>query len=821
MTLDAPRGRAAGAALVAALAATLLCSLALTAPVAADAARSAGAPGSAGASGSADSGRHAGAAADDPRNARTARTAPGDPADPAPPLGLDDVSPAALDPGEDLTVTVTLTPTSDVDDGVLTLALDRSIPISRSVLAAWQSGEDPSGHPAVETAELDEPLAAGESRTVELEVPADDLGLVEGVHEWGPRGLEVVLTDAGEVVEVLRTAVVWGAPAGSLEPLPVGLLVPATSGTVGDDSLVPGLGPDPAASDTAPATPPPDDDESASAESPSGEAPSSNEVPPAESPSDAAGTGTTTDTDAPPAGRGVLALADAIAGTGATLALDPVLLDGTGTAAGTALPELAEDDRLLALPAGDADLAALAHLDRPDLAQRLTSDGVDRIGVLTGHVVPSLAWPATEEVDTETVELAHDASAGVTVLPGPVLTPASDLTYTVSGRADVELGGARALPAPALVTEERASALLEGTVLPWSTGDETSLSDVQARQLLLADLAVVFRERPSDPRPLLLAYDRTTAPEAAVVGDVAHALADAPWVELTSLAELRLAPAASTDPLSLPDRVVGAGELGSAELERAEATERLAAAVATMTDPPHPVTASAALAVRTAVSAGWRDDPTSRETLVGGWFHTLTTATHAVRATPTSPINLIASTADLPVRVVNDGETDARVTVVVDPDDPRLEAPEGVEIVVPAGGQETALVPVSAIGSGDLPVQVRLVTPDGDQIGDAATIVVRVRAGWEGTGVRIAGLVLALLVVVGLVRRIRRGVRVPTGDATPVIAGDPGAPTVHVTGEQPAVTDDVPRVGTDADGSTGENADVPDDEDHGSGRTGR
>ncbi|MGC5614682.1 DUF6049 family protein [Georgenia sp. Z1491] len=756
----------------------------------------------------------------------TARTNPVDAEEPAEPLALDDVAPAVLDPEDDLTVTVTLTPTTDVEDGTLALALDPTIPLSRSVLAAWQSGEGPSGYASRTEVELDGTVAAGESRTVELEVPAEELGLVAGRDEWGPRGLEVVLTDAGEVEEVVRSVVVWGAPAESLEPLPVGLLVPATSGSVADPALVPGLGPgtagapdDPAptGSEAPPASeaptgggsePPTDgppatetpSDRAAPGEVPSGEPPSDASTTTA--PDAASGSGSTTDPgaasaqDAPSA---VLTLAQAVAGTGASLALDPVLLDGAGSPSGTALTELAEDDRLLALPAGDADLAALAHLERPDLAQRLTNDGVDRIGMLTGHVVPSLAWPAGEEVDASTVELAHDGSTSVTVLPGPVLAPVADLTYTVSGRADVELGGARGLTAPALVAEERASSLLAGTLMPWSTGSPVELSAVQSRQLLLADLAVVFRERPSDPRPLLLTYDRSSPADPAVVGDVARALADAPWVDLLALGDLMDTPPASDEALSLPDRTVGPGEIDAAGLARAEETERLAAAVATMTDTPPPAVAGATLAVRTAVSAGWRDDAAGREALVTGWRDSLSAATHAVRPTPTSPINLIASTADLPVRVENEGDFDARVTVVVDPDDPRLEAPEGVEIVVPAGGQETALVPVSAIGSGDLPVRIRLVTPDGEQIGSAATIVVRVRAGWEGTAVTIAGVVLALLVVVGLARRIRRGVRVPTGDATPVIAGDPGAPTVHVTGEQPAVVDDGPRAGDGAD----------------------
>ena len=50
-----------------------------------------------------------------------------------------------------------------------------------------------------------------------------------------------------------------------------------------------------------------------------------------------------------------------------------------------------------------------------DLAAELTTRAVDRIGELTGHVVPSLAWPATDSPDASTVELADDVDASVRI----------------------------------------------------------------------------------------------------------------------------------------------------------------------------------------------------------------------------------------------------------------------------------------------------------------------------------------------------------------------------------------------------------------------
>jgi hypothetical protein len=56
-------------------------------------------------------------------------------------------------------------------------------------------------------------------------------------------------------------------------------------------------------------------------------------------------------------------------------------------------------------------------------------------------------------------------------------------------------------------------------------------------------------------------------------------------------------------------------------------------------------------------------------------------------------------------------------------------------------------------------VSVELLTPDGRSVGTPADLRVRARPDWENVGTAVVAGGLALLLVVGLVRTVRRGRR--------------------------------------------------------------
>jgi hypothetical protein len=66
-------------------------------------------------------------------------------------------------------------------------------------------------------------------------------------------------------------------------------------------------------------------------------------------------------------------------------------------------------------------------------------------------------------------------------------------------------------------------------------------------------------------------------------------------------------------------------------------------------------------------------------------------------------------------------------------------------------------VPVRAIASGDVAVAVELLTPSGDVIGQPTAFDLQIRAGWENVGTALAAGGVALMLVAGIWRTVRRG----------------------------------------------------------------
>lgn len=130
-----------------------------------------------------------------------------------------------------------------------------------------------------------------------------------------------------------------------------------------------------------------------------------------------------------------------------------------------------------------------------------------------------------------------------------------------------------------------------------------------------------------------------------------------------------------------------------------------------------------------------------------------------VAARPGSTLNLINDEAHIPVAVTNEMTLPANVLVRLVPRDPRLVVDEQVALQIPAQQSATAQVPVHAVGSGDVVVDVVLAAPDGSPIDEPTEIRVRVRADWETVGTAVVAGLLVLLLVVGLVRTVRRGRR--------------------------------------------------------------
>ena len=685
---------------------------------------------------------------------------------------LESMSPAILQPGEDLTVTVTLRNTGTVALAAprVLLDLNRNPFVSRSSLTAWRTADASANlGTALVHVDLPAPLAPGSSATVTAVLPASAHGL-RARAAWGPRGVALEVVDVADPTRarqgLLRTFLLW-FPEQEVTATRVSVLAPVVGPAVD---------------------------------------------PYSEAPLEELAAQTR------PGGR----LADVLAATRehpeVTWALDPQLLesvttaddDATTTPSSTAVAtwvdgvlEAATDREIALLPYADADVSALAHAQ----AGSTLATAVDRstrvaaAAGLPGASTLSLALPADGRADLATAAFVNHGSArAVVVGPGDLPSPAV-LTYTPTGRATV---AAAAGDVTVLVPDERLStALTTGLVNGAGTDDSAPAAEPPAADLsaagsadtddlrpaessapavdpavatpayaaqdLLAELAVITRERPSTARHLLLTVPRDWEPDVAVVDAQLDALEQAPWVHVEPVAALVGSDDPGVDRGTLPARDTDDAEIAPSQLAGLGGAVDERTALAGMVEDPAAMLGDVERELLAPLSVAWRDDPVGRAAIVAQAAATTATLRDAVSVLPSSDFNLVSRTGEVPVRVTNALDLPVTVSVSLRPNDRRLVADEPVLVTVPAASETIVRVPVHAVQSADVAITVEVRTQAGDLVDDDANFTVRVRADWEGIGTAIIGSLLTVGVLVGLFRTIRRGRTARR--AAPVAAG--------------------------------------------------
>ena len=618
------------------------------------------------------------------------------------------VSPAVLRPGVDLVVNATVTNTSDAAIAAprAVLRLARTLLSTRSTLTNWEEGRG-AASATVLTVPLDAPLVAGASTTIQVTVPATALRLPTQASSWGARGIALDLVDGSAVLGRDTTFTVW-LPTDQVTPVRVSVAATLTG-----------------AAETAPAG-------------------LTGPVPPSSE--------TLTRLDAVLAAT---AHAPAVA-----WAVDPAVLAEVAASAlpsGSTAPTAAAATRSAALAAAgvgrdvfalgwlDPDLAALAHGNGADLASKATAlSAASPLPVLGTQARTDLAWPADAVPDVQTVSLAAREGARAVVVGGDGLAPGR-LTYTPTGRATVSTpsGDVAALVADPTLT---------GLLL-----DPTQSSPATAAQRVLAETAVIARERPSELRHLFVALDRDWQPKASVARAQLDALGLAPWVELTPVPTLIGAADPEVDRSDLPIRATASGEIGSASIDQLRTALSRLTTFASITATPDTLVAGASSAILAPLSVAWRGSPGGRSAAVRTTVAALEARSAGVSIVPGSNVLVVSESGTFPVRLRNDLDQAVTVRVSLVPDKRALLV-EGVPTVsIPARSEVQARVKFQARGSGEVRVEVTVLAGDGAVVAPPTAFQVRVRANWENVGTDIAVVALGLAFVFGIVRTIRRG----------------------------------------------------------------
>lgn len=413
---------------------------------------------------------------------------------------------------------------------------------------------------------------------------------------------------------------------------------------------------------------------------------------------------------------------------------------------------------VISLPAADADVAGIAHLSQRSQIVQLVQDSksATNLPVTRGaglQVLDDFVLPEVEELDRQVVDLWADQTV---VSTGQGLAPLDVLTYDPSAwsRYDAQTGSAVNAEEPGtdlLLAHNALSDLLSSS--------STSKSDeLDVQQMIRSTTAIITRQLPNQSRTVLALTQRNPDSEVTVAR-VKAALGDR-WVNPISVADVKDMSGAPEPRTALPDLVPSAGSITDAEVRSLyEAIESTAAMTSALEDSTGTV-AEQRSRVLLATSLALREQPELRSRLIKGVNEEAEALATSVKVEQSAPINLLDRKAHLPVRVSSALDEPVNVVVELVSPDPRLQIEKSVDVSVPARGSSQAEIPVRAIGSGNVAVQVKVKGPNGLVIDDAARLQIRVRAEWESTGTLVFSIALALLLAAGIWRTIRRGRRV-------------------------------------------------------------
>ena len=709
---------------------------------------------------------------------------------------VDQINPEVITPGSDITVagTITNTSTESLSGFDMRVSLQSRSQGSVEMLKDWLVFDDNSYSYVAHTEQLNHSLAAGASMRFSLTIPATQLPNTSG-NNWGARGMEVTVT-SGELVSSDRAIAVW-SPTTQVQPTKVTTVIPLTasamqmrellalqSGAAFTPSQSDGFSPnacitgdkvdlklattqmrtrtieilnaansqtvvavDPYLLSALGATAAAVNQKTADA------TPSATASPTASAPATASAN---TENSTPSA----TASASATPAPTQSATQDAKAVEARQVAAlNQALAGALKRGGIIALPPMDADLVALSHVStgaaqiREAINQSKAMVGSDQL--LSGARA-DVAISASLELDQTYLD-AVKGQVNTVISPPAALYPAEDLDYIPDSTAN--LNGQRVL-----IPDQTLSESVSG-VLTTYEGFLGNLTDFDARQLARGTTAVITRQRPDQVRHVLLVVERDSVSNMDVkdLNDRLAAINNswstpAPLTELEQLATTKAndgteiareeVPVSSTDPYRINEQ----------ELAEASKTVSTTQDMVSVYNEPAKIAGSTLRLTEVATSSAWRqgkfmvviDDVGCRNKIIGNMLRTL----------PSSTINLIDSSAHLPVRVSNDTSQPAKVTIHLRPSRSLLRSKGDTTAVIPANSQTTVMVPVNAVGSGDIDVKVSMKNALGQPVGSSSTVHMRVRANWESWFTWGLGSVFSVLMVAGIVRTIRRGRRV-------------------------------------------------------------
>jgi len=571
-------------------------------------------------------------------------------------------------------------------------------------------------------------LAAGQRTTVSVSV---DMARAGWTDTWGARALLVTVDGDGEALARQHTALVY---AGGIAPAPATLAV-----------VVPVVAPDQPGQII-----------------------------------DAAALSTLVSS-----GGALSAVAAQTRNTFATLAIDPripvsLIANGAGDGRGVEWWQaLVADQRQAFFTAyGDADLAGQIQAGATQLLTAGSRDASSDVELALASLTPVAATSASTNTPSATKTVPN-----ATATPGPTSSPAAPVvnewTPSTAGMAwplsdsvdssalaamsrggftSVLLSSGNAGDGWGSVTSARVeglSALISNDGLSSALGRAAGATTDDQWGAGMADAVLrlsAFATDPTTQHATVATLSRSDgAGTVTNLNRTLAALQEFSWVRPQGISEVAAIPAVDTALVSkseAPDRLEVIAQL----LQRNDAVSSFA----TIAEEPDVVTNPSARALMVGLAAGLNGSASwpvrVDETLAG-----MNQVLNSVRVSTDSDINMIGSSATLPISVENGLATPVTVVVMADPRNNSVAVGEPVTVKVESRAQAVARFSAEArVSNGTVLVDTWLTSASGLPVGVVRTLTINVRADWEAVGLIIFGLVFAGLVVAGVIRTVKR-----------------------------------------------------------------
>ncbi len=651
-------------------------------------------------------------------------------------ITLRSVTPPVIGPTSTLTVTGHVQSVgATLANPTIRLVRPRGVALTtRSDVDAWATGATTTATTLLARAPLSATLTPGGSAPFTLTTSADGLRLTRGYGAL-PLSIEVVAPD-GTVLQSVHTFVGWSSPGSGPTPrVSISWVAPIT--LAADPALVA---------------------------------------------IDADARNTAWNDELGAAGR-LTRLVQGTSGAQVAWALDPAVIGSPwGTPSPTSedpvaalrarfratLVAAAPPRTLLELPYADPDLAAATN-DRvvPSVITDGLDSGLDLNRMLSMRVSARVAWPADGRL-TDQREQAWVTAYRDTL--GAVLASAEATGGTPSSTPSASAKGPR------------------GTaVLRWDDALSDAAADagsgpttVLGLQRYVAETAALVAERPSVARDVLVVLPRGLDADPTLLAQFLATAQGLPWVSTGDVTTLLAAAADGTAPTIEPRPSTAVQEdpvLNGGMLDDLDAQARLLTTISRTLRDAGEFVGHWRDVISQLTSTRWRGEANAHNILYAQLRAATSEFTQGLTIT-TQTTNFLADEGVLRVTIVNDlDQTVEGVRLVLTPDNARIRILEpAAPVRIERHSKATVQVRVAAVAAGLVSVDAWLTTADGTRLGQPTQLTVR--ANPPGTWMYIVGIaVLALVLVVGLVRGLRRPVRRANGvEDVDVVAPTPERP---------------------------------------------